>query len=345
MEWDAYRRPLPSLLDAVGRTPLVRLGRIAPEVELLAKVEWYGPTGSTKDRIYRFMFERAEERGELRSGMTVLECTTGNAGIACSATAALKGYPCTIVMPENMSEERRLMVKAYGADLVLSPGGESDIELGLKLMAEIRAEDPDRYWIPAEFENPDNVEAHRTVTGPEIWEQVEGRLDAIVASQGTGGTISGIGRFVKERDPDVKVYTAEPAECPILSERRWGTHAIAGIGDGIVPENLDLATIDGVVAVTTHDAHEMAKRLAKEEGLLSGPSGGCNVQSALVVAEAHPELRRIVTLIPDTAMRYFSTSLFEDGPVDLPSPERDHTLDPRSVAELDAHAGRLEFLQ
>jgi cysteine synthase A len=291
------------------------------------------------------MFERAEARGELRPGMTVLECTTGNAGIACAATAAIKGFDCTIVMPENMSAERKLMVKAYGANLVLSPGGESDIELGLKLMAEIRAEDPDRYWIPAEFENTDNVEAHRTITGPEIWEQVDGRLDAVVASQGTGGSISGIGRFLKERDPSVKVYTAEPAECPILSERRWGTHAIAGIGDGIVPPNLDLATLDGVVAVTTHDAHEMAKRLARQEGLLSGPSGGCNVHAALVVAEHHPELRRIVTLIPDTAMRYFSTTLFEDGPPELASPDREHTLDPESVRLLDEDASHLELLR
>ncbi|HEY7400192.1 MAG TPA: pyridoxal-phosphate dependent enzyme, partial [Actinomycetota bacterium] len=160
IDWDANRRPVASLLDAVGRTPLVRLARVAPDgLELFAKVEWYGPTGSVKDRIYRHMLDRAEERGDLRNGMTIVECTTGNAGIACAAVAAIKGYACTIVMPEGMSEERKRMIRAYGAELVLTPGAGTDIDLALAKMREIVAEEPDRYYFPGEFENPDNVAA------------------------------------------------------------------------------------------------------------------------------------------------------------------------------------------
>jgi cysteine synthase A len=186
-DWDAYSRALPSMLDAVGCTPLVRLARVAPPgVELLAKIEWYGPTGSTKDRIYRHMIERAEARGDLRTGMTIIECTTGNAGIACSAVAAIKGYDCVIVMPEGMSLERKRMIQAYGAELVLTPGAGTDIDLALAKMREIVATAPDRYYFPGEFENPDNPEAQAT-SGEEIWQQTGGRIDAVVAAQGTGG--------------------------------------------------------------------------------------------------------------------------------------------------------------
>ena len=344
--WDAYRRPLPSMLDAIGRTPLVRMQRVCPDGhELLAKIEWYGPTGSVKDRIYAYMIERAEERGELHPGMTILETTTGNAGIAAAAVAAIKGYPCTIIMPDGMSEERRKLLRAYGAELFLTPGGESDIELALKKMAEIRAEDPDRFWIPGEFENPDNVEAHRLTSGPEILEQSGGEIDAIVAAQGTGGWISGVARLLRQELPGIRIYTAEPAECALIADRKWGTHGIAGIGDGIVPPNLDLEVIDGVVTISTDEALGMARRLAREEGVLAGPSGGCNVTAALKVAEAHPELRRLVTLIPDTAMRYFSTALFgERTPHEIPE-ERGRELDPHEIEELDRHAHRLEVIR
>lgn len=342
--WDRYRRPVGSLLDAVGATPLVRLGRIAPEIELYAKVEYYGPTGSVKDRIYRFMLERAEERGELRPGMAVMECTTGNAGIACAAVAAIKGYPCTIIMPEGMGEERKKLIRAYGAELILTPGGESDVDLALAKMEELRAAEPDRYFVPAEFENPDNIEAHRLTTAPEIWEQMEGRIDAVVAAQGTGGWISGVGRFLRERGASTRVYTAEPAECALISARRWGPHGIAGIGDGIVPRNLDLAVIDGVVAVPTEEARAMTRRLAREEGIFCGTSSGCNVAAALEVARAHPELRRIATVIADSGQRYFSSALFGDEVERVEIPEREHELDEHTIAMLDAHAGRLEVL-
>jgi cysteine synthase len=341
--WDANRRVRSSILEATGHTPLVRLRRVAPEgVELLAKVEWYGPTGSVKDRIYRRMLERAEERGDLRPGMTIIECTTGNAGIACSAVAVVKGYACTIVMPEGMSSERKRMIEAYGAELVLTPGAGTDIELAFEKMREIVAADPDRYFFPAEFENPDNPEA-QTVTGEEIWEQTEGRVHAVVAAQGTGGWITGVARALRSHDPNVKVYAVEPSEAPLISEERWGTHGVPGIGDGIIPRNLDLALMDGIVTAPTEEALDMAGRLAREEGLLCGPSSGINVAAALKVAAKHPELTRIVTVIPDTGQRYLSGELFGDD-VEAERTERDHTIDADTLARLARHRDRLEFI-
>src|SRR5881628_681603 len=193
IRWDAPRTALASIAEAVGRTPLVRLNRVTAGVrpEVLLKIEWYGPTGSLKDRIYLYMFERAEARGELVRGMRVLECSTGNAGIACAFVAAVKGYPCTIVMPEGMSEERKKIMRAYGADLVFTKGGESDVDLSLQKLQEIRAGDPARYWVPGQFDNTDNVEAHILTTGPEIREQMDGRIGAFVDSQGSGGLLTG----------------------------------------------------------------------------------------------------------------------------------------------------------
>jgi cysteine synthase A len=246
-------------------------------------------------------------------------------------------------MPEGMSEERRKLIHAYGAQLVFTPGGESDIDIALVRKDEMVAGEPGKYWVPAEFENPDNNEAHALTSGPEIWEQTGGELDAVVAAQGTGGWISGVAHFLKRMKADVRVYAAEPAECALISQRKWGTHGIAGIGDGIVPRNLDLAAMDGIVAVSTDEALQTARRLAREEAVLSGPSGGCNVAASLKVAEAHPELRRIVTLIPDTAMRYFSGALFGERTY-VEIPDRHHELDERSERMLDEHADRLEVL-
>ncbi|MGZ8604357.1 MAG: PLP-dependent cysteine synthase family protein [Actinomycetota bacterium] len=343
IEWDADRRPASSLLDAVGRTPLVRLHRVAPDgLELFAKIEWYGPTGSVKDRIYREMLARAEDRGALRPGMTIIECTTGNAGIACAAVAAIRGYACVIVMPEGMSVERQRMIEAYGAELVLTPGGGTDIDLALERMREIVATEPNRYFFPGEFENPDNPAAQEA-SGVEIWEQAGGRLDAVVAAQGTGGWITGVARALKARDPGVRAYAVEPAECPLISEQRWGTHGVPGIGDGIVPPNLDLSTMDGIVTVSTTDSLEMARRLAREEGIFCGPSSGMNVVAALKLIERHPELARIVTLVADTGQRYLSGELLGDGP-DVPSPDRDHEVDPVSLAQIEANRDRLEFI-
>lgn len=343
IEWDVFGEPMPSLLDAMGRTPLVRLNRIAPEgLELLVKVEWYGPSGSVKDRIYRSMIERAEARGDLRPGMTIIECSTGNAGIACSAVAAIKGYACVIVMPEGMSEERKRMIHAYGAQLVQTPGAGSDIDLAFERMREIVAADPDRYFFPGEFENPDNPEA-QMASGEEIWEQTGGELDAVVGAQGTGGWITGVARALKAHDPNVKAFAVEPAECPLISEGRWGVHGVPGIGDGIVPRNLDLSYMDGIVVGTTEEALNTARWLARREGILCGPSSGLNVAASLKVAERHPEMRRIATLVADTGQRYLSGELFGERPyVDIP--ERDHEIDPHSLEQLRLHRDRLEFI-
>jgi cysteine synthase A len=341
--WDANRRPAATLLDAIGRTPLVRLGRIAPDdVELLAKVEWYGPTGSVKDRIYAHMLSNAEERGDLRPGMTIVECTTGNAGIACAAVSAIKGYACVIVMPEGMSEERKTMIRGYGAELVLTPGAGTDIDLAMETMRTMVAAEPGRYFVPAEFENADNPEA-QLASGEEIWDQTEGQLDAVVAAQGTGGWISGVARALKSHEPAVRVYAVEPAECPLISEQRWGTHGVPGIGDGIIPRNLDLSLMDGIVTASTSEALDMAARLAREEGLLCGPSSGINVVAALKVADKHPEFHRIVTVIADTGQRYLSGELFGERP-DVDEPEREHEIDAETLERVAAHRDRLEFL-
>ena len=341
-DWDRLRRPVASLLDTIGATPLVRLARVAPTVELLAKVEWFGPTGSVKDRIYARMLGEAESRGELHPGMTVIECTTGNAGIACAAVAAIRGYACTIVMPEGMSTERKRMIEAYGAELVLTPGAGTDIDLALRKMHEIVEADPGRYFFPGEFENAANPAAQE-VSGQEIWEQTGGRVGAVVAAQGTGGWITGVARALKSQAADVLAYAVEPAESPLISEERWGTHGVPGIGDGIVPANLDLSLMDGIVVVETDAALEMARRLARDEGILCGPSSGMNVVASLKVAEKHPELSNIVTVIADTGQRYLSGELFGEG-AGVEEPERDHSLDPDTAAMLRRHRDRLEFI-
>jgi cysteine synthase A len=343
--WDAYRSALGSIAQAVGRTPLVTLNRVtagvAPPIHL--KLEWYGATGSLKDRIYLHMFDRAEARGDLRPGMRVLECSTGNAGIACAFVAAVKGYRCTIVMPEGMSEERKKIMRAYGADLVFTPGGESDVDLSLQRLEEIRAGDLTGYWVPGQFDNADNIEAHYRTTGPEIWEQAGGIVGAFVASQGSGGTLTGVGRFLRERDARVRLYAVEPEECALLARREWGPHGIEGIGDGFIPENLDVAILSGVITTTTEESLVMARRLAAEEGIFCGISTGCNVAAALKLARRRPDLPSIVTMANDTGQRYFTTALCgEDKKVDVP--EREHPMDPRTRRELDRYQPKWELL-
>jgi cysteine synthase len=340
-----YATALPSVAAAVGNTPLVRLHRITTGVRppILVKVEWYGPTGSLKDRIYLHMFERAEARGDLRPGMGVLECSTGNAGIACAWVAAVKGYPCTIVMPEGMSDERKKIMRAYGADLIFTPGGESDVDLALARLEEVRAAEPGRYWVPGQFDNPDNIEAHSLTTGPEIWEQTGGRIGALVASQGSGGLLTGVGRYLRGRDPAVSIYAVEPAECAVLSRRVWGHHGIEGIGDGFVPRNLDVSLLTGVITNTTAESIETARGLAAQEGLFCGISGGCNVAAALKLARRHPDLTSIVTVIPDTGQRYFTTALCGEAKF-VEIPEREHPLDPYTVEQLDRYQARWEVL-
>jgi cysteine synthase A len=290
------------------------------------------------------MFDAAEAAGELRPGMTVLECSTGNAGTACAFVAAVKGYRCIVVMPEGMSDERKKLMRAYGAELVFTPGGESDVDLALDRLEEIRAGDPSGYWVPAQFSNANNPATHEASTGPEIWEQAGGGVDAFVATQGTGGCLTGVGRFLRAQRSDVRLYAVEPSECPIIAHRRWGPHGIEGIGDGFIPENLDLGLLDGVVTVSTDESIAMARRLAAEEGIFCGISSGCNVAACLKIAGAHPELRRIVTMINDTGQRYFTTPLCGDEDT-FEVPDREHPLDEASVSALDRHQATLEVVE
>ena len=234
------------------------------------------------------------------------------------------------------------MIHSYGATLVLTPGAGTDIDLAMARMREMVVAQPGRYFVPAEFENADNPAAQR-VSGEEIWEQSGGAVHAVVAAQGTGGWITGVAQALKAHDPAVRVYAAEPAECPLISEERWGTHGVPGIGDGIIPRNLDLSLMDGIVTTSTSEALDMAGRLAREEGLLCGPSSGMNVVSALKVAAKHPEFHRIVTVIADTGQRYLSGELYGERP-DVDEPDRDHEVDAETRERLAAHRDRLEFI-
>ncbi len=344
--WDAYRYALDSIAEAVARTPLVRLHRVTAGLTppVYVKVEWYGPTGSVKDRIYLYMFERAEAGGQLTPGMRVLECSTGNAGIACAFAAAVKGYRCTIVMPEGMSDERKKMMRAYGADIVFTPGGESDVDLAVERLEEIRRANPGAFWVPGQFDNPNNVDAHYHTTGPEIWEQCGGVVGAFVDVQGSGGTITGVGRYLRERDRQVKLYAVEPDECAMLSRRAWGPHGIEGIGDGFIPENLDVSHLTGVITTTTEEAIEAARRVAAEDGIFCGISSGANVAAALKLARHHPELPSIVTMINDTGQRYFTTALCGEAK-HVEVPEREHPMDPRTRELLDRYQASWEVLR
>jgi cysteine synthase A len=268
--------------------------------------------------------------------MTIIEGTTGNTGIATAMTGAARGYPVVIVMPRGMSEERQKTIQAYGAELVLTPGGESDVDLVLAKVRELKAAHQGTFWEVSQFSNPDNVEAHYQTTGPEIWEQTEGRIDAFVDAQGTGGTLTGVARFLRERKAAVQVFAVEPAECPILAGGGWGPHRIEGIGDGFIPDNLHLDLLDGVVEVGSDEAIEMARRLAREEGIFCGISSGCNVAGALKLVRARPELQRIVTLASDNGLRYLSTELCgEAEPLEVP--EREHPAAEEDRRKLEAH--------
>lgn len=334
VDWSGRARPVTSVTQATGLTPLVELRRTtAPGARILVKLEYAGPSGSVKDRIVPYMVKRAEDRGELQPGMTILEATTGNTGIATAMTAAAFGYPAVIVMPEGMSDERKKTIRAYGADLILTPGGESDVDLVIERVRALKEAEPGKYWEVSQFSNPDNIEAHYRTTGPEIWEQTGGELDAFIDAQGTGGTLSGVARYLREQNPDVQIFAVEPSECPILAGGGWGTHRIEGIGDGFIPDNLDLELLSGVVHVSSDEAIEMARRLAREEGIFCGISSGCNVAAALKLARARPDVRQIVTVICDNGLRYLSTELCGE-PQHLNVPERAHRQSEADVQKL-----------
>lgn len=335
-----------TLSETIGNTPLLRLTQVTQGIKPLiaAKCEFFSPSGSLKDRILVHMVESAERDGRLRSGMTIIEGSTGNTGISAAMVAAAKGYRCLIVMPEGMSLERRRAIQAYGAELILTPGGESDVDLVLKKVKELIANNPGRFWKVGQFENQGNPRAHYESTGPEIWEQTEGIIDIFVAAVGSGGTLTGAGRYLKERNPKIKIFAVEPEECPTLSEGKWGFHKIEGIGDGFIPQVFDVSILNGVVITTSQESITMARRLAMEEGLFTGISSGGNVAAAIKVARKYPGTKLIATILPDHGFRYFSSELC--GVVSsVEVPKRDHTLDDYTTQLLDRYQGKWEIVR
>jgi cysteine synthase A len=295
-----------NILNVIGNTPLLELSRIA-EVPIFAKAEYMNPGGSIKDRVALYLIEEAEKDGTLRPGMRIAEATSGNTGIGVTFVGAHKGYRVTIVMPEDMSEERKKIIRAFGGDIVTTPAGES-LAGSLKKLEEMKSRDPG-IFVPAQFENPRNPEIHYMATAAEIWRQMEGKIGAFVAGVGSGGTLGGVGRFLKEKDPAIQVVAVEPANSAALLGHEPGLHKIQGIGDGFVPAVLDTSLIDEVLTVTDDDAVDTARQLAAREGVLVGTSSGANVWAALRLSERYGEAKNVVTVLPDRAERYFSTAL------------------------------------
>ena len=295
-----------NILNAIGNTPLLDLTRIS-DGRVFAKAEYLNPGGSIKDRVAKYLIEQAESSGELRPGMTIAEATSGNTGIGVTLIGIHKGYQVVIVMPEDMSEERKKIIRALGAKLFLTPA-EKSISGAVDQLEKMLGENDDM-WPVRQFENPLNPEAHYLTTGPEIWRQMEGNVAAFVAGVGSGGTLGGVGRFLKEHNSDILTVAVEPANSAALLGHEPGLHKIQGIGDGFVPPVLDTSLIDEVITVTDEDAIETTRRLARLEGALVGTSSGANVWAALQVAEKLGPGKNIVTVFPDRAERYFSTSL------------------------------------
>ena len=299
----------------IGHTPLLELSHIEKEEQLpahvIAKLEYFNPAGSVKDRIAKKMIDDAEAKGLLKEGSVIIEPTSGNTGIGLAAVAAAKGYRIIIVMPETMSVERRQLMKAYGAELVLTEGAKG-MKGAIAKAQELAAQTPDSF-IPGQFTNPANPSAHRATTGPEIWNDTDGTVDIFVAGVGTGGTLTGVGEYLKSQNPNVKVVAVEPAGSPVLSKGVAGAHKIQGIGAGFVPDTLNTKVYDEIITVENEDAFATGRELARKEGLLVGISSGAAVWAAAQLAK-RPENqgKRIVVLLPDTGDRYLSTPLFAD---------------------------------
>ena len=302
------------ITDLIGNTPILEL--VGTEkannlnVTLLAKLEYFNPAGSVKDRVAKAMIDDAEAKGLLKEGSVIIEPTSGNTGIGLASVAASRGYRLIITMPETMSVERRNLMKAYGAELVLTEGAKG-MKGAIAKAEELASEIPNSF-IPSQFTNPANPAAHYEATGPEIWEQTEGKVDIFVAGVGTGGTISGVGKFLKSKNPEVKVVAVEPKGSPVLSEGRAGKHGLQGIGAGFVPETLDTAIYDEIITVDEKDAYASGNFTAQKEGFLVGISSGAAIWAALQIAK-RPENagKTIVALLPDTGERYLSTPMFD----------------------------------
>ena len=304
-----------TITDLIGSTPLLKLNRFAAAenlgAEVYAKLEHFNPAGSVKDRIAYAMITDAEKNGALKPGSVIIEPTSGNTGIGLAAVAAARGYRIIIVMPETMSVERRQLMKAYGAELVLTEGAKG-MKGAIAKAQELAAQTPDSF-IPGQFTNPANPSAHRATTGPEIWNDTDGTVDIFVAGVGTGGTLTGVGEYLKSQNPNVKVVAVEPAGSPVLSKGVAGAHKIQGIGAGFVPDTLNTKVYDEIITVENKDAFATGRELARKEGLLVGISSGAAVWAAAQLAK-RPENqgKRIVVLLPDTGDRYLSTPMFAD---------------------------------
>jgi len=296
--------PIVSVLDAIGNTPLVEL-KIMSYGNVYAKAELLNPGGSIKDRVAKYILLCAQEKGQLKPGMTIIESTSGNTGIGLTLVGVQLGYKVVCVMPENMSEERRKIIHAFGGEIISTPAGEG---LGgcLKRMREITEEEPTKYFVVNQFKNPLNPEVHYLQTGPEIWKALDGDIGAFVAGVGSGGTLQGVGRFLKEKNPEIKIVAVEPKNSASLLGREPGLHIIQGIGDGFVPDVLDVNLIDMVITVSDNSAIDTTRNLALKEGLLVGTSSGANVSADL---ELDSGRNKVVTVLPDRAERYFSTAL------------------------------------
>ena len=303
------------ITDLIGNTPLLELTNYEEANELnariIAKVEYFNPAGSVKDRIAKAMIDDAESRGALKPGAVIIEPTSGNTGIGLAAVAAARGYRIILTMPETMSVERRNMLKAYGAELVLTDGAKG-MKGAIEKANELAEQTPDSF-IPSQFTNPANPDIHKATTGPEIWNDTDGKVDIFVAGVGTGGTVSGVGAYLKSQNPDIKIVAVEPAGSPVLSKGTPGPHKIQGIGAGFVPDTLDTGVYDEIITVENEEAFETGRTLARKEGLLVGISSGAAVYAATQLAK-RPENKGkiIVALLPDTGDRYLSTPMFAE---------------------------------